>query len=64
MPMVGYSSRWDVPTGMLEVYWVVSTPGLRFVTIGFVKVTVRPVGTLYSEKRTTPGDANPRIRIG
>jgi hypothetical protein len=64
MPIVGYSRRLEVPTGMLEVYSVVSIPGLRLVTIGFVNVIVRPVGTLKSEKRTTPGEAYPRIRIG
>jgi hypothetical protein len=64
IPMVGYSSRFLVPAGMLVVYWVVSTPGLRFVTIGSVNLTVRPVGTLKSENRTTPGEAYPRIRIG
>jgi len=39
IPIVGYSSRFVVPAGMLVAYSVVSTPGLRFVTIGCENVT-------------------------
>ena len=54
IPIVGYSSRFVVPAGMLVVYSVVSTPGLRFVTVGCENVTWRPVGTLKRENLTAP----------
>jgi hypothetical protein len=46
LPSTGYSMRSLVPGGRLEVYWIVSVAWRTFRTIGVLKETLRPVGTL------------------
>src|SRR4029077_7135970 len=63
LPSTGHSVRRVWPRGRAVVRTVESAPATTFVTIGRLSVTLRPVGTDQSSKRTTPGDAKPRTRI-
>lgn len=46
LPSTGDSIRLVAPAGSVEVYWIVSLAGLRFLTTGVPIVTLRPFGTL------------------